>query len=77
MYGLPLHVEALPPMPEDGGHWSALHSWVMPTPSFVEFVMFSRYDIATMRSDLNPQRELYGLFIFNFSIIHWITQDVC
>ncbi|XP_074366325.1 uncharacterized protein LOC141707188 isoform X1 [Apium graveolens] len=42
MYGLPKHVEALPPMPEDGGHWSALHSWVMPTPSFVEFVMFSR-----------------------------------
>lgn len=42
MYGLPSHVEALPPMPEDGGHWSALHSWVMPTPSFVEFVMFSR-----------------------------------
>lgn len=42
MYALPSHVEALPPMPEDGGHWSALHSWVMPTPSFVEFVMFSR-----------------------------------
>lgn len=30
-------------MPEDGGHWSALHSWVMPTPSFLEFIMFSRY----------------------------------
>ncbi|KAJ4979255.1 hypothetical protein NE237_010035 [Protea cynaroides] len=42
MYDLPSHVEALPPMPEDGGHWSALHSWVMPTPSFLEFVMFSR-----------------------------------
>lgn len=42
MYGLPLHVEALPPMPEDGGYWSALHSWVMPTPSFLEFIMFSR-----------------------------------
>ncbi|KAF3434117.1 hypothetical protein FNV43_RR25220 [Rhamnella rubrinervis] len=42
MYGLPSYVDALPPMPEDGGHWSALHSWVMPTPSFLEFVMFSR-----------------------------------
>ncbi|XP_061975552.1 uncharacterized protein LOC133697166 [Populus nigra] len=42
MYDLPSHLEALPPMPEDGGHWSALHSWVMPTPSFLEFVMFSR-----------------------------------
>ncbi|XP_059666007.1 uncharacterized protein LOC132311881 isoform X2 [Cornus florida] len=42
MYSLPIHIEALPPMPEDGGRWSALHSWVMPTPSFLEFVMFSR-----------------------------------
>ncbi|KAE7997107.1 hypothetical protein FH972_001769 [Carpinus fangiana] len=42
MYGLPLNVEGLPPMPEDGGLWSTLHSWVMPTPSFLEFVMFSR-----------------------------------
>ncbi|XP_050210140.1 uncharacterized protein LOC126660612 isoform X2 [Mercurialis annua] len=42
MYALPPHLEFLPPMPEDGGHWSALHSWVMPTPSFLEFIMFSR-----------------------------------
>ncbi|KAA8539217.1 hypothetical protein F0562_025909 [Nyssa sinensis] len=42
MYSLPSHIEALPPMPEDGGRWSALHSWVMPTPSFLEFIMFSR-----------------------------------
>ncbi|CAL0316803.1 unnamed protein product [Lupinus luteus] len=42
MYALLPHAEALPPMPEDGGYWSALHSWVMPTPSFLEFIMFSR-----------------------------------
>ncbi|KAJ9175462.1 hypothetical protein P3X46_014013 [Hevea brasiliensis] len=42
MYSLPSHLEALPPMPEDGGHWSALHSWVMPTPSLLEFIMFAR-----------------------------------
>ncbi|KAI9156576.1 hypothetical protein LWI28_008859 [Acer negundo] len=42
MYALPSHVEALPPMPDDGDRWSALHSWVMPTPSFLEFVTFSR-----------------------------------
>lgn len=42
MYALPSHIEALPPMPEDGGRWSALHSWVMPTSSFLEFIMFSR-----------------------------------
>ncbi|TYH73379.1 hypothetical protein ES332_D05G325000v1 [Gossypium tomentosum] len=42
MYNLPLDMEALPPMPQDEGHWSSLHSWVMPTKSFLEFVMFSR-----------------------------------
>ncbi|KAL4367793.1 hypothetical protein GQ457_05G009590 [Hibiscus cannabinus] len=42
MYALPSDMEALPPMPNDEGHWSALHSWVMPTTSFLEFVMFSR-----------------------------------
>ncbi|CAK9313391.1 unnamed protein product [Citrullus colocynthis] len=42
MFGLSSNMGALPPMPEDGGRWSALHSWVMPTPSFLEFIMFSR-----------------------------------
>ncbi|KAK9707033.1 hypothetical protein RND81_07G168600 [Saponaria officinalis] len=42
MYGLPSNFEALPPMPEDSDHWSALHSWVMPTSSFLEFIMFTR-----------------------------------
>ncbi|XVF23461.1 hypothetical protein REPUB_Repub13aG0040800 [Reevesia pubescens] len=42
MYILPSDMEALPPMPKDDGHWSALHSWVMPTTSFLEYVMFSR-----------------------------------
>ncbi|XP_019054491.1 PREDICTED: uncharacterized protein LOC104604609 isoform X2 [Nelumbo nucifera] len=50
MYGLPSHIEALPPMPEDGGHWSALHCWVMPTPSFMEFVMFSRIFVDSLDS---------------------------
>ncbi|KAL5981828.1 hypothetical protein ACLOJK_015894 [Asimina triloba] len=42
MYGLPPEMDALPPMPGDGYLWSALYSWAMPTPSFLEFVMFSR-----------------------------------
>ncbi|KAF8397779.1 hypothetical protein HHK36_016701 [Tetracentron sinense] len=50
MYALPPHAEALPPMPEDGGHWSTLHSWVMPTPSFLEFVMFSRMFVDSLDS---------------------------
>ncbi|RAL43748.1 hypothetical protein DM860_014249 [Cuscuta australis] len=50
MYGLPSHLEALPPMPQDGGHWSALHSWVMPTSSFLEFVMFSRMFVDSLNA---------------------------
>ncbi|KAF6134355.1 hypothetical protein GIB67_005747 [Kingdonia uniflora] len=50
MYGLPPDIEALPPMPEDGGKWSALHSWVMPTPSFLEFMMFSRIFVDSLDS---------------------------
>jgi hypothetical protein len=42
MYGLPEGIAALPPMPNDGDYWSTLHSWVMPTPSFLKFIMFSR-----------------------------------
>ncbi|PAN48637.1 hypothetical protein PAHAL_9G396600 [Panicum hallii] len=46
MYGLPENVSALPPMPNDGDRWSTLHSWLMPTPSFLKFVMFSRLRFA-------------------------------
>ncbi|XP_058083227.1 uncharacterized protein LOC131231146 isoform X2 [Magnolia sinica] len=48
MYSLPLEIAALPPMPDDGHLWSALHSWAMPTPSFLEFVMFSRIFIDSL-----------------------------
>ncbi|CAM8967964.1 unnamed protein product [Rhodiola kirilowii] len=50
MYGLPSYMDALPPMPQDGNHWSALHSWLMPTPSFLEFVMFSRIFVDSVNS---------------------------
>lgn len=42
MYGLSANWTALPPMPADSGTWSALHSWAMPTSSFVELVLFAR-----------------------------------
>nr|GEY31826.1 glycosyl transferase, family 1 [Tanacetum cinerariifolium] len=45
-YALSSYVESLTPMPEDGGHWSALHSWVMATLSFLEFMMFSGQDVS-------------------------------
>ncbi|CAK9192739.1 unnamed protein product [Sphagnum jensenii] len=42
MYGLPSNWTDLPPMPTDGGTWSALHCWALPTSSFVELVVFAR-----------------------------------
>ncbi|CAN6294402.1 unnamed protein product [Urochloa humidicola] len=55
MYGLPENVAALPPMPSDGDRWSTLHSWLMPTPSFLKFVMFSRMFVDSLHS-LNVNR---------------------
>ncbi|XP_074308131.1 uncharacterized protein LOC141643010 isoform X2 [Silene latifolia] len=60
MYSLPLNAEALPPMPEDSDHWSTLHSWVMPTSSFLEFIMFSRMfvdSLDAMHSDTSTLSE--------------------
>ncbi|GJQ94862.1 hypothetical protein Tco_0006001 [Tanacetum coccineum] len=57
------HVEALPLMPEDGGHWSFLHSSVMPTLSFLEFMMFSR-----MFADSLDRLHYLILSLLNFLI---------
>jgi hypothetical protein len=45
MYGVKLDHElnSLPHMPKDGDTWSVMQSWILPTRSFLEFVMFSRY----------------------------------
>ncbi|KAH7299398.1 hypothetical protein KP509_24G009500 [Ceratopteris richardii] len=50
MYALPSNWDLLPPMPNDGASWSALHSWAMPTSSFLEFVMFSRMFVSSLDS---------------------------
>lgn len=42
MYGVKDNLTSVPPMPVDGDSWSVMHSWSMPTKSFLEFVMFSR-----------------------------------
>uniref|UniRef100_A0A7N0UMJ8 Glycosyl transferase family 1 domain-containing protein n=1 Tax=Kalanchoe fedtschenkoi TaxID=63787 RepID=A0A7N0UMJ8_KALFE len=42
VYGIKHHnFSSLPPMPLDGDTWSVMHSWALPTKSFLEFVMFS------------------------------------
>jgi hypothetical protein len=45
MYGVHLDrdLDTLLHMPNDGDTWSVMQSWVLPTRSFLEFVMFSRY----------------------------------
>ena len=35
-------------MPINGDSWSVLNSWAMSTPSFLEFVMFSRMFVDTL-----------------------------
>ncbi|KAG5004677.1 hypothetical protein JHK86_028816 [Glycine max] len=67
MYALPPHAEALPPMPEDG-YWSALHSWVMPTPSFLEFIMFSRMFVDSIDA-LHRDSTKYSLCLLGSSEI--------
>ncbi|KAL7121473.1 hypothetical protein ACP275_02G184300 [Erythranthe tilingii] len=42
MYGLKHNSSVLPQMPSNEGTWSVMHCWVLPTRSFMEFVMFSR-----------------------------------
>jgi len=45
MYGVQADADSLPPMPVDGDTWSVMLSWALPTRSFLEFVMFSRYTL--------------------------------
>lgn len=48
MYGIKHNLSSLPVMPSKEGTWSVMHSWALPTKSFLEFVMFSRFRL------LNP-----------------------
>ncbi|XP_039022227.1 uncharacterized protein LOC120154598 isoform X2 [Hibiscus syriacus] len=72
MYNLPSDIEALPPMPQDEGHWSSLHSWVMPTKSFLEFVMFSRMFVDSLDAlhynSSEPSICLLGSTYLEFSL---------
>lgn len=47
-YGIKHNLSSLPAMPSSDGTWSVMHSWALPTKSFLEFVMFSRFKL------LNP-----------------------
>lgn len=59
MYGLKQNLSSLPPMPVDGT-WSVMHSWVLPTKSFVEFVMFSRMFVDALDSQFYEDHHRSG-----------------
>ncbi|KAK9102975.1 hypothetical protein Sjap_020229 [Stephania japonica] len=60
MYGLNQDWNSLPSMPVDGGTWSVMHSWVMPTRSFLEFVMFSRMFVDALDAQMYNEHHESG-----------------
>ncbi|KAM5555523.1 hypothetical protein ABKV19_023450 [Rosa sericea] len=59
MYGLN-DLESLPPMPVDGDTWSVMHSWALPTRSFLEFVMFSRMFVDALDAEMYNEHHSSG-----------------
>ncbi|XP_057980829.1 uncharacterized protein LOC131166364 [Malania oleifera] len=59
-YGIAHDREYLPPMPVDGGTWSVMHSWVLPTRSFLEFVMFSRMFVDALDAEFYDEHHGNG-----------------
>ncbi|KAH9295530.1 hypothetical protein KI387_039118 [Taxus chinensis] len=60
MYNLPESWTGLPPMPLDGDSWSVQHSWVMPTSSFMELVMFARIFVDSVDAQHYEEHQKNG-----------------
>ncbi|KAK3024254.1 hypothetical protein RJ639_043630 [Escallonia herrerae] len=60
MYGIKQDWNSLPPMPVDGDTWSVMHSWVLPTRSFLEFVMFSRIFVDALDAQIYEEHRQSG-----------------
>ncbi|XP_042474445.1 uncharacterized protein LOC122056526 isoform X1 [Zingiber officinale] len=69
MYGIPSGNAALPPMPLDGDHWSILHSWVMPTPSYLEFIMFTRMFVDSLDSLNQSNKSMISSCVLGSSML--------
>ncbi|XP_031111693.1 uncharacterized protein LOC116015682 isoform X2 [Ipomoea triloba] len=67
MYGIEQNLTSLPPMPVDGGTWSSMHSWVLPTRSFLEFVMFSRMFVDALDSQFYDEHHESGYCYLSLS----------
>ncbi|KAH9731720.1 glycos transf 1 domain-containing protein [Citrus sinensis] len=60
MYGIKHELEFLPLMPQDGDTWSVVQSWVLPTRSFLEFVMFSRMFVDALDAQMYDEHHESG-----------------
>ncbi|KAA8516117.1 hypothetical protein F0562_019296 [Nyssa sinensis] len=60
MYGIKHDLNSFPPMPVDGDTWSVMHSWVLPTRSFLEFVMFSRMFVDVLDAQMYDEHHQSG-----------------
>ncbi|KAA3475229.1 Chromosomal replication initiator DnaA [Gossypium australe] len=67
MYGIRTELNSLPPMPEDGGTWSVMQSWALPTKSFLEFVMFSRMFVDALDAQMYDEHHQSGHCYLSFS----------
>ncbi|XP_057533654.1 uncharacterized protein LOC130811382 isoform X2 [Amaranthus tricolor] len=60
MYGIKQDWDSLPPMPMDGDTWSVMHSWALPTRSFLEFVMFARMFVDALDAQMYTEHHRNG-----------------
>ncbi|KAF8696948.1 hypothetical protein HU200_036593 [Digitaria exilis] len=62
MYGVQLdhELDSLLHMPNDGDTWSVMQSWVLPTRSFLEFVMFSRMFVDALDAQMYDKHHQTG-----------------
>ncbi|XP_040936906.1 uncharacterized protein [Gossypium hirsutum] len=67
MYGIRTELNSLPPMPEDGGTWSVMQSWALPTRSFLEFVVFSRMFVDALDAQMYDEHHQSGHCYLSFS----------
>ncbi|CAN6443902.1 unnamed protein product [Victoria cruziana] len=57
MYGVTKDFDALPLMPDGTGTWSVMHSWALPTRSFLEMVMFARMFVDALDAELYDEHH--------------------
>ncbi|XP_031393102.1 uncharacterized protein LOC116204888 isoform X2 [Punica granatum] len=67
MYGFKHDLTNLPPMPSDGGTWSVMQSWALPTKSFLEFTMFSRMFVDALDAQMYNEHHRTGHCYLSFS----------